>query len=301
MREKLLRDVLRRFEKERGTTPTPASELRGIDLVVYLMLATRHGRDAAERSMKSLRVDFVDWNEVRVTSIPEIALSLRVRNTSARQTRAREIREFLTHLFRERSEVSLDFLDEQDFDKAVAALAALDGIEAGTAAQVLLHRLSAEAPLPISKTAVRVARRIGIVPRDSTPTRTRDGLARLEPSQRHRAYRLLLHLGLTVCGSRNMRCAECAASPECASSKVRPEPQKKPSRPRKAAAKTAGRKVARKKKAGSAPGSRVSSASRSPSRRSAKNGASTSKRGSRPRPARSGKTTSRRKTARRKK
>ncbi len=220
-RETFFRDVCSKIEGEYGRTVTPIASMPPIDAVVFLIIATRHTKEVAERSHKALVTDFVDWNEVRVSSPREIAISLKIKERAAREERAQEIRDFLVSLFRERSQVSLAFLTELDYEAAAEMVGGLEGVNAGLAAQIALF-LSPEEGIQSSTHLVRVARRLGLVDKRATPTKTRAALEKMvgDNGDRHRLHRVLMHIGMTVCLPKTLKCAECLTHGSCPSSKA---------------------------------------------------------------------------------
>lgn len=138
------------------------SGLPRIDAAVYLMLASRASVDVAKRSLTAITADFVDWNEVRVSSVREIGLSLKMKDGPARQARASEIREFLVGLFEARSCVSLEFLDDLDFEKACDALMSFGGLDVGMAVQLAVSTQRAE-DVPTAAMLRRVAKKLAAV------------------------------------------------------------------------------------------------------------------------------------------
>jgi len=272
-RDNLLGEVFSRLESDHGRTVVPPSEHSALEAAIFLIVATRHGHDAAERTFRALKSDFVDWNEVRVSSVREIALSVKVRDVAARSARADEIRGFLTSLFERQSRVDLGFVAEAGFEDAATELAGYEGLAPGIAAQIALHAV-AEEGVQTSATLLRVARRLGLVEKRATPTKARsrlDGL--VGGDDRHRLHRALLELGHTVCLAKTTRCDECFVGSACPSSKPKgagraaagkkkatsKKATSEKATSKKAAPSTAGQAASRRKKGAAAKASRASS------------------------------------------
>lgn len=225
-REKLLRDLASGLERAEGKTVTPKSGLPRIDTAVYLMLATRGTIDVAERSLNAIESDFVDWNEVRVSSVREIGLSLRVKDAAGRRARATEIRAFLTGMFEARSCVSLEFLDDLDFEEACEALASFGGIPPGLAGQLALS-IQETTDVQTSTTMLRVAKRLGIVDKRTTSKSAKKSFATLAAALGfQRFHRLLVHIGSVTCHSKTTQCLGCLAADVCPSSRAEAEAKK---------------------------------------------------------------------------
>lgn len=247
-REKLLDEVTLKLETAGGKTVTPRPGMDPIEVAVYLIVATRHGDDAADRSLAALQSDFVDWNEVRVSSPREIGMSLKVKEAKAREARAREIREFLAYTFQTQCCVSLDFIHGIDFEEATASLSRFSGIDPGLGAQIVLYLNDSDDIQP-SATLLRVARRLGLIDKRIPPTKARVALASyVGNGELHQFHRVLLHLGWTTCLAKTTRCLDCVAGEMCPSSKAEEEAERLAKKAAAAAKKAAAAAAAQKKR-----------------------------------------------------
>jgi len=216
-----LKPFLQRLEKTYGKTLSPKKSFSATDFFVYLLLAREHATDLVDRSFSALKADFVDWNEVRVSSLREIGLSMRMKEPAARESAARVVRDALSQIFRKKNNLSLAFLRDGDFERGVKTLSSLDGIDFVTSVQVALH---VEPPPGIQPLAhvLRVSRRLGLVEKRAGTVRAREVLGTLvSPGDVQRFHRLLLLLGEGVCQVKTTRCGDCAVNDLCPSSRVR--------------------------------------------------------------------------------
>jgi hypothetical protein len=104
--------LLRNLEKTFGPV-VGLEEFRPLERIVLMMLA--HGSDAqtARSLVKRIQTEYVDWNEVRVTSPYEIGNLLHKLGSSAGR-RADQIRELLVFVYNRFNKLSLDCLLNED-------------------------------------------------------------------------------------------------------------------------------------------------------------------------------------------
>jgi endonuclease III len=221
-RETRLKQALQRAEKRYGKTVQPKKTYSPADFLLFLLLTRNHPREIAERTFHALKNDFVDWNEVRVSSVREIGLSMKMKDPAAKEAEARAIRDCLTQIFRKKNNLSLGFLRETDFERGVKTLASLDGVDLTTSVQVALH--VDEVPgIQCLPQVLRVSRRIGLVEKRAGAARARETLSGLvSGADIHRFHRLMLLVGEDTCQVKVMRCGDCCVNDVCTSSKVRP-------------------------------------------------------------------------------
>ena len=115
------------------------------------------------RAFRELKRAFVDWNEVRVSPVAEVAGAI----SSARWAMlcAESIRRVLWNLFETRNVVSLDFLKDMSTAQARACLQELPGVSRDLADEILLFSLGADL-LPTSEGAARMCYRLGLTASD---------------------------------------------------------------------------------------------------------------------------------------
>jgi hypothetical protein len=92
----------------------PSDTESTVEKAVYLVLREGGSQASTERAMRSLREDFVDWNDVRLSRPSELARLMS--NSSKAVTirrlvgRCERIREMLDQIYNDRNEVNLEFL-----------------------------------------------------------------------------------------------------------------------------------------------------------------------------------------------
>jgi len=136
-----------------------------LDLIVFHKLHFYMPEVEAQKSYRRLKTAFVDWNEVRISSVKEIrevfdgvpdCLELSI-----------FVKDFLEHLHLENQSVSLEFLVERNLGDIRRYLRGFKGVEPATIDLVL--RLRKDHPvLPVSAPMERTLLRLGVVRRQQS-------------------------------------------------------------------------------------------------------------------------------------
>lgn len=139
-----------------GLVPYPVEI---VDLIIFHKLHLTRPVDQALRSFHRLKDNFVDWNEVRVSTVREIQQE--VVGTGENLSVAVFIKDFLEFVHRERQKVSLEFLVEENLGDIRRYLKQIKGIDRSTVELIL--RVRKEYPaLPLSPAAEAVMDRLGL-------------------------------------------------------------------------------------------------------------------------------------------
>jgi len=110
----MLAGLLEKLERCYGAVNLPSETESTVEKAVYLVLREGGSQASTERAMRSLREDFVDWNDVRLSRPSELARLMS--NSSKAVTirrlvgRCERIREMLDQIYNDRNEVDLEFL-----------------------------------------------------------------------------------------------------------------------------------------------------------------------------------------------
>ncbi|MFT7618919.1 MAG: endonuclease III [Planctomycetota bacterium] len=105
------------FEKKYGGVRTFTEE-RPLDQLIMLILASGSTQEKAAEALDSLRREFVDWNEVRVTALHDVDLAIACLGSKAIVGKAAMIRSALSTIYARFNRVDLDALLEKG-DKQV--------------------------------------------------------------------------------------------------------------------------------------------------------------------------------------
>ena len=213
-RAQRLLDVRRRLEAAHGPHPWRPRWGRAIDVLVRLMLAQNTTSRNADRGFRALKRDLPTWERVRAAAPGEIERRIGVCGLG--QQRARRLREVLEIVRRDRGRLSLAFLNRLPAGEAETYLTNLPGVGPHTAACTLLFAFGTPV-LPIDKGILRVARRLGLVPRKTGQTNARRLLERAtagEPAARYPLHVLLFRHAKEVCQD-EPRCGQCVLEHMC--------------------------------------------------------------------------------------
>jgi endonuclease III len=112
------------------------------------------------RAFRELKRVFVDWNEVRVSPVVEIAEAISAAGWATAS--ADDVRKALRNLFESRNVVSLDFLNDLSLAQVRSFLHGLPDLSRDVADEVLLFSLGADL-LPLSEDAARMCSRLGLI------------------------------------------------------------------------------------------------------------------------------------------
>jgi hypothetical protein len=158
-----LSDVLRGLEKPYGKVFVLPEE-PPLDHAVFLLL--REGWDwrKAQKALRILQKDFIDWNEVRVSSAAELKSALAQEGGKDLDVKVEKIRALLAALWKERNATSLDFLREMEPDSRRRLLTAL-GVLSPAHVQILMQCLNGPETMLVSQPTIRTLSRIGLIDR----------------------------------------------------------------------------------------------------------------------------------------
>ncbi len=134
-----------------------------LDQLVQSILWRHTSVRRGTRALRELKRTFVDWNEVRVSPIVEIARAVSSADWSC--SCAEHLRSALWGLFTASNVVSLELIHELPTSQARAFLQGLPGVPRDVADEVLLF--SCGAPLlPVGDSAARMCHRLGLIESD---------------------------------------------------------------------------------------------------------------------------------------
>jgi len=198
----LLPQLMERLDRAFGAIEQPeARDL--LERAVYLVLREGGTPAANERALQSLREDFVDWNEVRLSSPSEVSrlLANSGKSSVARRfhDRARRIGELIDQIYNDRNDPSLEFLLEQKSKEQLEFLEDLEDLGVHNA-YALVQWLSGEDRLTIvSKEMAEVAFALGLTD-SAAVTKVRKDLSELVPKE-HKALLVSLQAHLNQLGN----------------------------------------------------------------------------------------------------
>ncbi|MBI4606657.1 MAG: hypothetical protein HY721_32235 [Planctomycetes bacterium] len=192
-----------------GAAPYPSTVL---DLIIFHKLHICLPAENALKSYRHLRSSFVDWNEVRISTVREIQEALSAPAGSL--DIAVFIKDLLEFVHRERQDLNLEFLVEQTSTDIRRFLKQVRGLDTSTIEMVLRQRK--EYPVfPLNPALVTVLNRLGVLRNSETILQQEKALHELVDPRRA----LLLHHFL-LDHSRRV-CPPDVASVDCPSCRIR--------------------------------------------------------------------------------
>jgi endonuclease III len=212
-RKARLEKVLGALERSFGRYRHPTGDL--LDQLVGLLLTEGEAVGRAEASFRSLKQEFVDWNEVRVSRVTEIAAALMPLDEPNRKQKACCVRSVLVDVYETHHEMSLEFLRALDPAQRRESLAKLERVPPWIA-HALTHLFDETGVGVDSPHIGRVAKRIGLADRSASAAQVKKILSSLVAApDLMRVHTYLVRLGETVCGPKTLICDECMASEHC--------------------------------------------------------------------------------------
>src|SRR5262249_54016173 len=150
-----------------------------LEQLVYGICREDATRDQADTAYKNLREQFIDWNEVRVSSGDEVADALA--ELPGAEQRAERIIALLQEVFEATFSFDLEAMHKKGVKQAVKSLARYQGVNEYTSAWVVQHSLGGHA-VPLDTFGLRVVQRLGLIDREQEDAETiRTSLEHLVP------------------------------------------------------------------------------------------------------------------------
>jgi endonuclease-3 len=190
-----------------------ARERDPLDSLIGTVLSQNTTDANSGLAFERLKARFPTWQAVAEARPARIAAA--IRSGGLAEIKARRIKRILAQIERDRGRLDLGFLRRLPRDRAREYLIGLPGVGPKTAACVLLFSLG-KAAFPVDTHVLRVSKRLGLIPPNTTMERAHGIFGELlRPEQM-----LPLHLGLIwhgrrVCVARRPRCSACVLCELC--------------------------------------------------------------------------------------
>lgn len=157
-KQRTLQYVLNAVGKGSKQEPEPRPVL---EQFVYALCREGTIRENADRAFRNLQERFFDWNEVRVSSVREIADALEDLVPDP-EARAQRLIDFLQEVFETTFSFDLEALVKRGLKQAAKQLARYHGANDYAVAWVVQQSLGGHA-IPLDAPALRVLRRLGLL------------------------------------------------------------------------------------------------------------------------------------------
>lgn len=215
--KKRIRTVHRRLVKEYGEPAAPRP-VPALDELMFTILSQNTNDRNRDRAYRVLRERFPNWAAVARAPGGELADAIRVGGLA--DTKARYIQTVLRHVYDERGEYSLEFLNDLSDAEALGYLRALPGVGAKTASCVLVFSLRRDV-FPVDTHILRVSKRLGLLPPKTDLTKAHALWAAMVPDGlAYPLHKNIIYHGRKVCGARKRLCAECVLADLCPSAEI---------------------------------------------------------------------------------
>ena len=186
-----------------------------LDLVIFHKFHFFMGEKEALQAFRKLKSAFVDWNEVRISTVSEIHEV--VSSIPDSLELAIFIKDLLEYLHRDRQTLSLEFLTEMNLSEIRKYLRGIKGVEPTTISLVL--RLRKEHPvLPVSAPMERTFLRLGLLrPGDSRDQKEKYLHSVVEPDAALPFHHFFLQHSRLICPPQDERvqCLSCGIRSSC--------------------------------------------------------------------------------------
>jgi endonuclease-3 len=181
--------------------------------LVNTILSQQTSSANQRRAYQALRERFQTWEDVMGAPVEAVQEAIYPAGLSGQK--APRIQDALRTILRERGELNLDFLEQMPVAEAKAWLQRMKGVGPKTAAIVLLFTFNRPA-FPVDTHIHRIARRVGLVPPQSSAAKTHELMEKLiEPERYYPFHVMLIQHGREICTARDPRCHICPLQAHC--------------------------------------------------------------------------------------
>ena len=146
--------------------------------------------DRALTAFERVKAEAFDWNELRVTSVTELAEQMA--GLPEPKIAAASLKQTLHSVFESLYAFDLEHLKKQNLGKTVKELLTMEGPSPFTVAYTVQHSLSGHA-IPIDRGALEIFYIVGIIDEKEKHSKTVRGLERAIPKSKGQEYGSLLH------------------------------------------------------------------------------------------------------------
>lgn len=219
----LINDIVDALEKKLGK-PTSSVERPLLPVVVKAILAVDSTEKKVDTAYARIEEEYVDWNEVRVTLPRDLAAC--IRGVGDELAKAEALGAVLSKVFADRHELYLDFLADMQNETLIAYLEAIHDMSRLYQQAILVGALGHGALL-IGAGALRVLKRVGVVPRQTKADEAFEILSAVVAKRRLLSFSVLIaQVATDFCSLRAPACKECPIRVLCVDSRTSSRSQK---------------------------------------------------------------------------
>lgn len=185
-RIQLLQKVLKKHFK-----PVPPTEGRSVlEQLVYASCLEDAPYEAADEAFQRVQEVYFDWNEIRVTTVTELADALR--NLPNPTAAAARIKRGLQAIFEARYSFDLEDMRKMNQGKAIQEIAKFNGVSRFMLAYVIQHAFGGHT-IPVSNSIMNILVMTGIVSPAEAEKHQTPGLERAIPKTKGAEFASTLH------------------------------------------------------------------------------------------------------------
>ncbi len=184
-----------------------------LDQLIQSVLWRYTGVKSGVRTFRKLHRAFVDWNEMRISTVSEIASA--ISTASWTYDCADHLRQILENLFQLRNVVNMDFLDDFTQPEATTFLRSLQGVTRDLADEVLLFNYGYN-KLPLTENGTRMCYRMGLIEKNTPTLKNQRALMDIWDREYYIGFTLFLHdYAADVCRADKPRHSKCPLEKLC--------------------------------------------------------------------------------------
>ena len=203
--QKRLREIMNLLRENYGE-PEPSGRTDPVDSLITTILSQNTNDTNRDKAKNKLDETFGSFQEILDAEREEVEEAIRIAGLGP--TKSERIQTFLRMLKEERGEFSLDHVKDMDRKEAKEYLREFPGIGPKTAAVTLCFAFDMPV-MPVDTHVHRLARRLELIPENSSRDRAHDILEREVPDGRIYEFHInLIKHGREVCTARNPTCQQ---------------------------------------------------------------------------------------------
>jgi endonuclease III len=215
--------------KKKFTCPPPPETPRAVlEEVIYAILREGVPPQQADSAYTKFKSEFIDWNEVRVSSVQEVTDALAELPDSG--NKAKRITDFLQEHFERTYSFQLDDLEKKGLKQAQKQLGRYKdhGVSDFVVAWVSQRTLAGHA-VPLDEPSLRVLTRLGILEEEIEDLESARGTIEHYVSKANgpEFTDRLIQLATAICTPVNPNCGSCPLKPDCPTGQALTAPKTK--------------------------------------------------------------------------
>ncbi|MCR9120189.1 MAG: hypothetical protein NXI22_24905 [bacterium] len=168
----------------------PPTDRSVFEHLLYACLLENALPDQADQAFAKLEESFLDWNEIRVTSVTEMSEALDSLPDS--KEAGRRLKTTMQSVFETRYEFDLESLVKQGLGKSQKELQSYDGVGSFAVAYVTQHALGGHA-VPVCRATLNLFQILGVITDKEAAKGSVPGLERAIPKSKGVEYASLIH------------------------------------------------------------------------------------------------------------